>query len=78
MRDRKRSLVWYTGLAAVLAVGVISSWPLAEVFAQGPTGGASGNADPEGLNFFSLLTETDLSFKPLDLRHQAEQHLVDL
>ncbi|HJN07926.1 MAG: MotA/TolQ/ExbB proton channel family protein [Pirellulaceae bacterium] len=65
MRDRKRSLVWYTVLAAVLAVGVISSWPLAEVFAQGPTGGASGNADPEGLNFFSLLIKGSYFMLPI-------------
>ena len=55
MQNRNRNLVWYTVMAAVLAAGLIFSWPLAEAFAQATTGDTSSNTDGAALNFFSLL-----------------------
>jgi len=65
MQNRKRILVWYAGLAVVAAVGVLFSWPLPEVFAQGAAGGAGGSPELEGLNFFSLLIKGSYFMLPI-------------
>ena len=65
MQNRKRILVWYAGLAVVVAVGVLFSWPLTEVFAQGAAGGAGGSPELEGLNFFSLLIKGSYFMLPI-------------
>lgn len=64
MQNRKRLVVWYAGLAMVVLVGALSSWPPAEVFAQGPPAGG-GNAQIEGLNFFSLLVKGSYFMLPI-------------
>ena len=54
MQNGNRKLVWYVVLSAVVAAGLIFSWPLAEAFAQATAGDAT-NTDSAGLNFFTLL-----------------------
>mgnify|MGYP002527431776 CR=1 FL=1 len=65
MQDRKRHLIWYTVMSAVLAAGVVSSWPLAEALAQATTGETRVNAEREGINFFALLLDGGYLMLPI-------------
>jgi biopolymer transport protein ExbB len=65
MQNREQCWVWYTGLAIMVAVGVLTSWPTAELFAQGTDAGTGGNAELEGLNFFSLLIKGSYFMLPI-------------
>ncbi len=65
MHNRNQKLVWYTVMVAVLAGGLMSSWPLAEAFAQATTGEASSNTDGGGLNFFALLIDGGYLMLPI-------------
>lgn len=65
MQNRKRNLVWCAGLAVLVMVVALSGWPSTEVLAQGQTGGTGGNAELEGLNFFSLLIKGSYFMLPI-------------
>jgi biopolymer transport protein ExbB len=65
MQNRHRNLLWYTTLSAILAVGLMFSWPLAEAFAQATTGEAGTITERAGLNFFSLLLDGGYLMLPI-------------
>lgn len=64
MQNRKQRWVWYTGLAIIIGLGLLISWPTNELLAQGSTSNA-GSAELEGLNFFTLLFQGGYLMLPI-------------